>query len=265
MCVCVTFAVYTDRESWTRPIYANLGPKVWEYGPTRERVGRVSSHTVSRWSRSPGCCAFRGVFWVRRDFFCALFIYFVFFESTRPAASMNSPCLIYLPLVSHIGQPHITYSPHIGPYMNFYYLYWPTYHFMAVIMKPVLAFRPKSLSTPGFVGGCHCLFSLSVRVSVSVFMCNIRRFYCLWELYEADFYKPGIYRSGRVWVNAWGAFRRAPSRGCLGGRELWISWCVLGASGSFFSFIVRVFLRTQCTPPAASMRPQCCIHLSTST
>ena len=28
----------------------------------------------------------------------------------------------------------------------------------------------------------------------------------------ADFHKPGIYGSGRVWANAWNEFRRAPSR-----------------------------------------------------
>ena len=46
---------------------------------------------------------------------------------------------------------------------------------------------------------------------------------------------------------------------------LWISWCVLGGPGffvfcvffSFFSFFER-------TRPAASMRPPCLIHLSTS-
>ena len=52
------------------------------------RVGRVSSRAVSSWSRSPGCCGFRGVFWVGRFFFP--------FERTRPAASMRPPCLVYL-------------------------------------------------------------------------------------------------------------------------------------------------------------------------
>ena len=55
-------------------------------------------HAVSSWSRSPGCCGFRGVFWVRRFFSCFFFrFFFVFpFERTRPAASMWPPCLIYL-------------------------------------------------------------------------------------------------------------------------------------------------------------------------
>ena len=40
---------------------------------------------------------FRGVFWVGRIFFCVFFFsIFLFFERTRPAASMRPPCLIYL-------------------------------------------------------------------------------------------------------------------------------------------------------------------------
>ena len=38
------------------------------------------------------------------------------------------------------------------------------------------------------------------------------------ELYEADFHKPGIYGSGRVWANAWDVVFRAPFRG---GRGRW--------------------------------------------
>ena len=58
-----------------------------------ERVGRVSSDAVSRWSRSPGCCGFRGVFWVGWIFSCYFFFVF-FFEHTRPAASVKPLCLI---------------------------------------------------------------------------------------------------------------------------------------------------------------------------
>ena len=73
------------------PISTNPGSmEAGEYGLMR---GSVSSHVVSKWSWSPGCCGFRGVFWVRRDFvFCFLFL----FEHTRPAARMRLPCLIYL-------------------------------------------------------------------------------------------------------------------------------------------------------------------------
>ena len=60
-------------------------------------MGRASSRAVSRWSRSPGCCGFRAVFWVRWVFSCYIcFFDFFFFERTRPAASMRPPCLIYL-------------------------------------------------------------------------------------------------------------------------------------------------------------------------
>ena len=41
---------------------------LWKRASMGKRVGRVSSHVVSRWSTSPGCCGFRGVFWVRRIF-----------------------------------------------------------------------------------------------------------------------------------------------------------------------------------------------------
>ena len=49
---------------------------LWKRASVVERVERVSSHAVSRWSRSAGCCAFRGVFWVRRDVVLCLFVFF---------------------------------------------------------------------------------------------------------------------------------------------------------------------------------------------
>ena len=51
--------------------------KLWKRASVGERVGRVSSHVVSRWSRSPCCCGFRGVFLVGADFF-VFFSIFVF-------------------------------------------------------------------------------------------------------------------------------------------------------------------------------------------
>ena len=60
-------------------------------------MGRVSSQAVSSWTRSSGCCAFRGVFRAGRIFPCfSLFLFFFFFERARPAAIMRPPCLIYL-------------------------------------------------------------------------------------------------------------------------------------------------------------------------
>ena len=66
--------------------------------------------------------------------------------------------------------------------------------------EAVVCLLAKKLLHTGVRTRCHCLISLSVFVSVC--MCNIRRFYWLRELYEADIHKPGIYESKRVWPNA---------------------------------------------------------------
>ena len=66
---------FTHCESCTRPISTNPGSmEAGEY--ELYRVGRVSSHAVSRWSRSPGCCGFRGVFRVRQDFVFSIALHF---------------------------------------------------------------------------------------------------------------------------------------------------------------------------------------------
>ena len=83
------------------------------------------------------------------------------------------------------------------------------------------------------------------------------------ELYEADFYKPGIYGSGRVWTNAWDVSRRTPSRGGRGRRaDVDIMVC-FGWGGFFvlFSFYIFFFERTR---PTASMRPPYLIYISAS-
>ena len=60
--VCLIYiSTSTDCESCTRPISTKT-QDLWKPASMGERVGRVSSQTVSRWSRSPGCCGFRGVF-----------------------------------------------------------------------------------------------------------------------------------------------------------------------------------------------------------
>ena len=89
MCVCVTFVFLLIARA-ARSSFPQTRD-LWERANVGERVGRVSSDAVSRWSRSPGCCGFRGVFWVGR-----IFSIFFFFERTRPAASMRTPCLIHL-------------------------------------------------------------------------------------------------------------------------------------------------------------------------
>ena len=66
VCVCVTFVVFSDCERCTRPTSTNPGSmEAGEYGLTR---GRAFSRAVSRWSRSPDCCVFSGVFSVWRNF-----------------------------------------------------------------------------------------------------------------------------------------------------------------------------------------------------
>ena len=84
--VRVKFVVFTDRESCTRPISTNPGSmEAGEYELTR---GTCFLACRLDWTRSPGCCGFRGVFWVGQIFFpCFFFRFFFSFERTRPAAS----------------------------------------------------------------------------------------------------------------------------------------------------------------------------------
>ena len=94
VCVCVTFVVFTDCESCTRPISTNPGSmEAGEYGLTRGtcfitcrlEVVAVAGLLCLSW------CVFGGA-----DFFVCVFFDCFFFERTRPAASMRSPCLICL-------------------------------------------------------------------------------------------------------------------------------------------------------------------------
>ena len=73
-------------------------------------------------------------------------------------------------------------------------------------------------------------------------MCNIRGFYCLRELCEADFHKPEICGSERAWANAWDVMRCMPSGGDRG-RRLAVNRGVLSAAGFLVLFFV-FFLRT---------------------
>ena len=65
------------------------------------------------------------------------------------------------------------------------------------------------------------------------------------ELYDADFHKPRIYGSGRVWANAWDVSRRAPCRGGRG-RLPAVDIVLCFRRGGFFIFFVfsDFFLRT---------------------
>ena len=72
-------------------------------------------------------------------------------------------------------------------------------------------------------------------------MCNIRPFYWLRQLYEADFHKPGIYGSGRVCANAWDVVFRALSRGGRG-RRVAVDFVVCFGWGELFlDFFFSIF------------------------
>ena len=92
-CVCVTFVVFTDCESCTKPISTNPGSmEAGEYGLTRGTcfvARRVEVVAVTGLLWISWCVLGGAIFFV---FFSVLF----FFERTRPAASMRLPCLIYL-------------------------------------------------------------------------------------------------------------------------------------------------------------------------
>ena len=90
LCVCVTFVFFTDCDSCTRPISTHpVSMEAGEYGLT---LGTCFSRAVSRWSRSPGCCGFRGVFWVGRIFF----VFFFLRTHTACCKYEAASCLIYL-------------------------------------------------------------------------------------------------------------------------------------------------------------------------
>ena len=85
--MCVTFVVFTDCESCTRPISANLGSmEAGEYGKTRGTcLVAIRLEVV----------AVTGLLWISwRVLGGADFFVFFFFERTRPTASMRPPCLI---------------------------------------------------------------------------------------------------------------------------------------------------------------------------
>ena len=93
-CACVTFVVFADCESCTRPISTNpASMEAGEYGLTR---GTLFHRTPSRGGRGRGVAVDFVVCFGWGGFFRVFFFDFFFFERTRPAASMRPPCLIYL-------------------------------------------------------------------------------------------------------------------------------------------------------------------------
>ena len=91
---CVTFVVFSDCESCTRPISAKPGSmEASEYGLTR------GARFVARCLEVVAAAGLLWISWCVLDaarFFRAFFPSFFLFECTRPAASMRPPCLIYL-------------------------------------------------------------------------------------------------------------------------------------------------------------------------
>ena len=111
--------------------------------------------------------------------------------------------------------------------------------------RPAASMRPPCLIylfTSTGQRTVHSLRCLTINNSLAVVcvllcMCNNRAFYCLRELYEVDFHKPGIYGSEGVWANACVVFRRTPSRAGRGRRAAVNFVVCFGCGGiSFFSF-----------------------------
>ena len=92
-----------------------------------------------------------------------------------------------------------------------------------------------------FIPGCIRIWSHGlVNLSVRLCMCNLRGLHSLRERFETEFHTPGIYGSGRVWVNAWDVFRHTPNRCCRGCRAAVDSLVCLGAAG-FRVFVFDIF------------------------
>ena len=97
-------------------------------------------------------------------------------------------------------------------------------------------------------------------------MYNIRRFYRLRELYEADFHKPGIYGSGRIWAitrGTWFFAHRLEMVAVAG--LLRLSWCVLGGVDFFVFFFFRLFFFLRTHTAYFKYEATCClIYISAS-
>ena len=97
--VRITFVVFTDCRSCTRPISTNPGSmEAGESGLTRGACFVASRLEV---------VAVAGLLWISwcvlggADFLVFSFR-FLFFERTRPAARMRPPCLVYLSTISKL-------------------------------------------------------------------------------------------------------------------------------------------------------------------
>ena len=116
---------------------------------------------------------------------------------------------------------------------------------------PVLAYRAKKPLHAGVSTGCHFLISLSACVTFVVLL-----------IARAVHTRPIFINPGSMEAGKYGLTRGTGFVGCrlkvvaVAGL-LWISWCVLGATG-FRVFVLRFFFFER-TRPAASMRSFCFI------
>ena len=93
--VCVTFVLFTDCESCTRPIFHK--PGIYGSGRACANAWDVVFRAPSRGGRGRWADVGFVVCFRWGGFFLLFFFFDSFlFERTRPAASMRPPCLIYL-------------------------------------------------------------------------------------------------------------------------------------------------------------------------
>ena len=136
MSVCVTFVVFTDCESCTRPISTNPGSmEAGEYGLTRGTCFVT---------RRLGFVVIAGLLWISWSVLggAGFFLSFFFFERRRPAASMRPPLASFTALLVMRQGRRIEAT------------------------EAVFAFRAKKPFHTGVRTGCHYLISLSVCVYV---------------------------------------------------------------------------------------------------
>ena len=127
----------------------------------------------------------------------------------------------------------------------FYFRFFPANAHMLLKERVGLALF-TSLNSSGVRKGCHYL------IGMSVFMCNIRRFYWLRELYDADFHEQGINWSGRVGLTRGTCFVASRLEVVAGPSLLWKSWCILGTAG--FRVFFSLSFSLERTRPVAALR-----------
>ena len=216
--VCVTFVVFTDCESCTRPISTNPGSmEASVYGLTRGTCFVARRLEV---------VAVAGLLWISlcvlgmADFFAFSFVtFFLFsFERTRSAASMRPLCLLFR---STGNEARPRDRSDLG------------------------LFLPAGKRASSYRGAYRVpLFNLSVCLSVCV--CTV----CVTIVVLIDCEscarpistKPGSMETGEYGLTRGTRFvaRRLEVVAVAG--LLWIAWCVLGAAGYVVFFVFQIIL-----------------------